>query len=568
MRKVGLMRKLDQADYRPQAKIVAMDGRVVWLRSLCFTAMAALAVLVPLTSHAQDLDGNTKYAAIVVDAQSGEVFYAHRADSARYPASLTKIMTLYMAFDALAQGTLKPTDQITISARAASQAPVKVYLKPGDTIDVDTAMRLIALYSANDLAVALSEKIGGGSEERFAAMMTVKAQELGMTSTHFVNANGLPDSRQLSSARDLAVLARAVMRDYPQYYSYFNLPSQEFRGRTYYNHNPLRGMEGVDGMKTGFTNAAGYNLVASGVKNGHRLIAVMLGGSNKTQRREHVTTLMNTGFDIIDRRNHGETILVAQNEFTKAFDAELRLPDSPQSYTLLARADGAKPLSDDELRDALDGSEEATAGVQAQQASATVRAPAVVQALTTTQPAGALAAAQNSGGMGPGAPDAATAALLTPSTPMAYQPAPVPAPKTVVPARTVTKVAVADDSKAADKKTDKKTDEKLTPKEKAAAAKKLADADDKKTKGKKKKNPDAVWSVQIGAFKDKSLATDWAKKMQSRFDDLGQGTSQVAKSDEGWYRTRVVALTKEQAQSTCKSMSAKHLDCMVIKPEA
>ena len=474
--------------------------------------IVATVVALPMAAAAQDLTDNARYAAIVVDAQSGEVFYAQRADSARYPASLTKIMTLYMAFDALAHGTLKPTDQITMSAHATSQAPVKVYLKPGDTIDVDTAMRIIALYSANDLAVALAEKIGG-TEERFAAMMTIKAQDLGMTRTRFVNANGLPDPRQLSSARDLAVLARAVMRDYPQYYDYFNLPSQEFRGRTYVNHNPLRGMPGIDGMKTGFTNAAGYNLVASGVRNNHRLIAVMMGGSNKTQRREHVTALMNTGFDVIARRDRGEKIEVAQNEFTRAMDGESRLPDGPMPYTILAdngqMVGGNAPLSDAQLRATLEGSEQANAtdaGVQ--RASSTIRAPEVAQTLS---------AATN------------TAALAK---------------------KPVTQVAVADKPTARSKK--------------AELAAKAKDA-----KGKKKKDPTAVYAVQIGAFKDKALANDWAKKMKSKFSDhLATGTTDISKNDNGWYRTRFATLTKAQASAACKSISAKHLDCMVIKPDA
>ncbi len=468
------------------------------------TLMAAPMMAIPSVSLAQDLSDNPKYSAIVVDAQSGEVFYARRADSARYPASLTKIMTLYMAFDALARGQLKPTDQIVMSQHAVSQAPVKVYLQAGDTIDVDTAMRLIALYSANDLAVALAEKIGG-TEERFAALMTIRAQELGMTQTRFVNANGLPDPRQLSSARDLAILARAVMRDYPQYYGYFNQESMEYRGRTYVNHNPLHGLPGVDGMKTGYTNAAGYNLVASQVKDGHRLIAVMLGGSTKSQRREHVTELMNTGFDVIDRRAHGELIAVAQSQFVHD-DSDMQA--SP--YTILANTDSsddddvgsdtAAPadtarsyasLSDDQLRDTLASSDQGDADVQ--RLSAKVSAPAVVAALTKKA-------------------------------------APAPA---ATPLRTTRLLASATPAKG------------------------------------KKKNPDAVWSVQVGAFKDKSLANNWIKNIQQRFDDaLADATSQVTPNGNGWYRTRFASLTKEQAQQACKSMSAKRLDCMVIKPDA
>ena len=488
----------------------------------CAAISALLMGAAPMTS-AQDLSNNPKYSAIVVDAQSGEVLYAARADSARYPASLTKIMTLYMVFDALARGQIKPSDQITVSSRAASQAPVKVYLKAGDTIDVDTAMRLAAMYSANDMAVALAEKVGG-TEERFTALMTIKAQELGMTQTRFVNANGLPDARQLSSARDLAILARAVLRDYPQYYSYFDLDTVTFRGRTYYNHNPLHGMPGVDGMKTGYTNAAGQNLVASQVKGNHRLIAVMLGAADKQQRREHVTELLNVGFDVESRRDRGETIMVAQNEFTRAMMSQPEVPSSPQPYTgsgaqpytLLASNDSRAnaPLSDDQLRDALEGSEQANAtDVDVQQASATVRAPDVVA--TLSRPAATVAMAP---------------------------PAPVPVKAQV--------------------KTQAKTTTRKTVVVAAASTK-----PSKTAKG--KKNTNAVWAIQVGAFKDKSLASDWVKSMQRKFDDaLADATSQVTKSDAGWYRTRFASLTKEQAQKACSQISAKRLDCMVVKPDA
>jgi D-alanyl-D-alanine carboxypeptidase len=527
---------------------------------VAFLAAATALTAVPAAVHAQAIPTNSKYAAIVVDAQSGEVLYANRADSVRYPASLTKIMTLYMVFDALAQGKLKPTDTITISQKAASQAPVKVYLKAGDTIDVDTAMRLTALYSANDLSVALAEKVGG-TEERFAALMTIRAQSLGMTNTRFVNANGLPDARQLSSARDMAILARAVMRDYPQYYGYFNVESMQYRGRTYVNHNPLKGLPGVDGLKTGFTNASGYNLVASQVKGNHRLISVMLGGSNKVQRRQHVTNLMEVGFDVMERRDRGEVIMVAQNEFTRrAPEPEAKMPDGPTPYTLLAS--NKNPLTDSQLREALEDSEEANAtDIDVQRVSAMVKAPDVVQALTQDNASG-----------GPQPYLALKAAVAAP----AYEPIPqvahatedAPKPVKVVNKSEANKAAAIEANRkaVADKTTDKK---KPDAKTKLAAA---DDEDDKKTaKGKKaaKKNPKAQWAVQVGAFKDKSMASDWVRSVKMRFDDaLADGTSQVSKNENGWYRTRFADLTREQAEKACKSMSAKRLDCMVIKPNA
>jgi len=188
------------------------------------------------------------------------------------------------------------------------------------------------------MAVAMAERIGGGSEERFAAMMTMKAQELGMTHTRFVNANGLPDSRQVTSAHDIAILCRSVLRDYPQYYHYFGTEEFSYRGRSWSNHNHLLGrMPGVDGFKTGFTNAAGYNLAASAVRDGRRLITVVLGGSSGGARNANVEDLLLTGFDVEERRARGETITVAQNLFEQP-PLESRL--APQT----AQGDAADPI--------------------------------------------------------------------------------------------------------------------------------------------------------------------------------------------------------------------------------
>jgi D-alanyl-D-alanine carboxypeptidase len=259
-----------------------------------------------------------RYAAIVMDATSGEILYQQRADSPRYPASVTKIMTLYLAFEALSTGRLHETDLITVSPLAASQPPTKLGLHVGDTIAVEDAMHAMAVHSANDMAVALAEKIGG-SESRFAAMMTMKAQELGMAHSHFVNPNGLPDSRHISSAHDIAILCRAVLRDYPQYYHYFGDEQFTYRGATFNNTNHLLGhMPGMDGFKTGFTSAAGFNLAASAVRDGHRLIVVVMGGSSGAARNANVEDLLLTGFDVEERRSHGENLILTQNMFEQS----------------------------------------------------------------------------------------------------------------------------------------------------------------------------------------------------------------------------------------------------------
>ena len=273
-----------------------------------------------------------KYAAIVVDAKSGEVLYAKRADSPRYPASITKVMTLYLTFEAMAQGKLTPDEEITVSRHAASQSPTKLGLRTGSTIRVDDAIRAIAVQSANDMAVAMAERVGG-SETRFAALMTLKAQELGMQNSRFVNANGLPDSRQISTARDIAILSRAIQRDFPQYYAYFGVKQFAYRGQVMNNHNHLlMQMPGVDGLKTGYTNASGYNLAASAVRDGHRLIAVVLGGRSNASRDANVRDLLETGFDITRRRDAGEKIVIAQAMFEKQSPSTTQYASAPATY--------------------------------------------------------------------------------------------------------------------------------------------------------------------------------------------------------------------------------------------
>jgi D-alanyl-D-alanine carboxypeptidase (penicillin-binding protein 5/6) len=289
----------------------------------------------PTTASAQIpyLQLNTaepKYAAIVIDANSGEMLYDKRADSPRYPASVTKVMTLYLTFEALSEGRLKLTDRVPFSARAAAQAPTKLGLSVGDSISVDEAIRAMTVKSANDAAVAMAERLGG-SEARFAALMTLRGQELGMRNSRFVNASGLPDSRQISTARDLAILARATMRDFPQYYSYFSIKGFEFRGRYVPGHNRLlTNMPGFDGLKTGYTNASGYNLAGSAVRDGRRLIAVVLGGSSTAWRDNNMEDLLTTGFDVLKRRSHGERTSIAANLYEDEPTGPIMRPSSEE----------------------------------------------------------------------------------------------------------------------------------------------------------------------------------------------------------------------------------------------
>jgi D-alanyl-D-alanine carboxypeptidase len=299
--------------FSPSVRMHQPARRLFLALGLAITTIAGgLGAAVPAQAQPRFVMTESKYAAIVLDAKTGEVLYAKNEDSSRYPASITKIMTLYLTFEALSTGRLKPTDTLVVSAHAANMAPSRLGLRPGETISVDEAMRAIAVKSANDMAVALAEKIGG-SESRFAALMTLRAQELGMTNTHYVNASGLPDVRQISTARDIATLSRAVMRDYPQYYGYFSLHQFAYHGEVMTNHNGLLNrMQGVDGLKTGYINASGFNLAASAVRNNNRLIAVVLGGNSTAARDEHVEDLLDIGFDVMRRRDLGERVTIAQ----------------------------------------------------------------------------------------------------------------------------------------------------------------------------------------------------------------------------------------------------------------
>lgn len=281
-------------------------------RTVLLSALALLGSLGPASeAQAISLFDQQKYAAFVADANTGEVLYSRRADTHRFPASITKVMTLYMVFEQLAAGQISLTDRVVMSRNAANQRPSKLGLKAGESLTVDQAIRSLATKSANDVSVALAEHIAGSSDE-FARRMTVRARALGMSNSRFVNPNGLPDSRQVTTARDIFILSQATIRDFPQYYRYYQQQQFVFGNQVLPNHNHLlRTMPGVDGIKTGFTNAAGFTLAASAVRDGRRLIAVVLGGPTRVARDSNVESLLSAGFTVLSARDRGQNIQVA-----------------------------------------------------------------------------------------------------------------------------------------------------------------------------------------------------------------------------------------------------------------
>jgi serine-type D-Ala-D-Ala carboxypeptidase (penicillin-binding protein 5/6) len=251
-------------------------------------AFASLAFALLLTSRGAEAG----YAHYIYDASSGKVLASENAETINHPASLTKMMTLYITFEALKARKIRWDDEIVMTPNAASKIPFKLGVKAGQTITVREAVYGMAIRSANDAAAAMGDHLGG-SEERFGAIMTAKARRLGMRSTVFRNASGLPDDAQVTTARDMAVLAIALIRDYPKEYQIFSQRSFTFRGRTIKGHNNLMyRYPGMDGIKTGFVNASGYNLASAVTINGRRVIGVVLGGKTARQRDARMEELL------------------------------------------------------------------------------------------------------------------------------------------------------------------------------------------------------------------------------------------------------------------------------------
>ncbi len=252
----------------------------------------AIAIVAVDSVNAEAEAANPKYAGIVVDARTGNVLYSENADRLQYPASLTKMMTLYMTFEALEQGRIRLDTPVPFSAHASAQAPTKLGVRAGGTITVEQGILGLVTLSANDAATALGEMLGG-SEDRFAQMMTAKAHALGMTRTTYRNANGLPNTAQMTTARDQARLGIALRQHFPQYYGYFNTRAFKFGNRVIRSHNRLVGsVRGVDGIKTGYTRAAGFNLVSSLQVDGKSIVGVVLGGASTPARDSQMRRLL------------------------------------------------------------------------------------------------------------------------------------------------------------------------------------------------------------------------------------------------------------------------------------
>ena len=286
---------------------VALPGSGQRHSSWGFVAVICIAVLLaqPASARHHASIPNTdpaRDAELVIDCAKGTVLYARNEAVERHPASLTKMMTLYVMFERLRAGKLKMGTVLSVSPNAAAQPRAKLHLKAGSTITVEDAIKAIVVLSANDVAVTVAENIGG-TESHFTELMNADAQALGMTHTFFHNASGLPDALQLTTASDLAILARHLVYDFPEYFHYFRMPSFTFNAHTIDTHDGLlNSYEGADGMKTGYTDQSGYNLVTTASRGGVRLIGVVMGGISAERRNREMEKLLDGAFAKVAQR--------------------------------------------------------------------------------------------------------------------------------------------------------------------------------------------------------------------------------------------------------------------------
>ena len=505
-----------------------------------------LAAVILLIAVAGDADararrGRAKAAAgyepsqssIVVDANSGAVMQAANADAIRHPASLTKIMTLYLLFERLESGKIKLNDELPVSPHAASQAPSKLGLKPGETIQVETAIRAVVTKSANDVAVIIGEALGG-DEPGFGRMMTAKARALGMSQTTYRNASGLPDIQQVTTARDQALLGRAIQDRFPNYYHYFSTRTFAFRGKMMRNHNHLLGaIDGVDGIKTGYIHDSGFNIVTSVRRNKRHIIAVVFGGRTASARDARARALIENSINVAATTRSAPPVA----EGTAM--AEIKLPAKPPA-----------PLRDP--RDDISAIPTSSSGGPSLGSTEPIRPIAVKTVSVQAGTKMAALSALPSDNRKLGAPPPPAATVRTIATVKSDPPSPPGAAPGILGVLTVTDSKTAQGAPLASggDKSPEPVVVSATTAEHAA-----------KSRG--------GWMIQVGAFPDEHNAKERLSAAQSKAkEQLGQAdpfTEKVAKGDKALYRARFAGLDKDQAESACKNLKLSEIPCILLK---
>jgi len=557
------------------------------LRGALFAFLAGLLILAVTTEPADarrkkrststpassSIIHNPQYAAIVVDANSGDILHSSNPDSLRHPASLTKIMTLYLLFERLEAGKVKLDTQIEVSAHAASQAPSKLGLRPGQSISVEDAIKALVTKSANDIAVVVAEALAG-SEDEFAKQMTRKARALRMTKTVYKNASGLPDGDMVTTARDQALLGLAIQERFPRYYQYFSTRKFTFRGRSMGNHNRLLGrVDGVDGIKTGYTRASGFNLVTSVRRGGRHIIATVLGGKTAGQRDARMRELIEARIVEASTRKTAPkpTEVAAIPETAKpvrvaAVSVPIPEPKPDNAATggraesEVARADPTKPIP---------------LVPQPQAGSTEPIKPRLVKTLTVRPGATQVAAAAPLSLLSP-EPITAQRANQTPADvaqPVRAEPARVEIAKEEKPlspppgARPgVLGVLTAKDIAAAREPVSK-------PVVVAAAAPTdvtvPATTSARPAPASRETRPRSGWIIQVGAFPDKDEALQKLSNAKTTapklLGDADSFTEPVSKGDKTLYRARFAGLKQHEAQAACRYLKQNDFVCMAIR---
>ena len=504
------------------------------------------------------------FAAMMVDGNSGRVLYARNENELRHPASITKVMTLYMLFDQIEKGRMNLGTEIEMSAHAASMAPSKLGLPAGESLSVETAIKAVVTKSANDVAVAIAEAIGG-SEEHFAEMMTAKARSLGMSRTTYVNASGLPDDEQVTTAHDLVVLGRAIQDRFPNYYRYFSTPHFTYHGRQIGNHNHLLGrVEGMDGIKTGYTRDSGFNLLTSVKRDGHKLVGVVLGGKTAGVRDRIMADLIE---DNIDKTATTRTVALLTEGSNEAVKAAAAVPMKPEPVRLetaraeLTRSEAAEtnarpePIAKPMALAPMAVAVAAVAPIPAERPRPAFIAAAPKETEADRSPSGTARRAALDGSTG-GRPAASPMAMSTTtptSTPMRWITGPAP-----------TRVAKVEG------KIEGKTDTMPVAKvDLRATETRIARADVPKAEPEKPVAARSGVQIQIGA----TDAADKAQILLSRAKDISKRalasatpfTEKVQKGSETLWRARFAGLDSDHAEAACKDLKKSGFSCFTTK---
>ena len=525
------------------------------LRGVVCAVLSAL-VLVSVTADPADArarrskwkpaTADQRYADIVVDVNSGDVLRGTHPDAQRFPASLTKIMTLYLLFEQIETGKLKLSNRLEVSPEAATQAPSKLGLTPGGTISVEDSIRALVTKSANDAAVVVAEAIAG-TEEDFAKLMTRKARALGMSRTTYKNASGLPDDEQLTTARDQALLAMAIQDRFPKHYSYFSTASFRWNGRTMRNHNRLLGrVEGVDGIKTGYTRASGFNLVTSVRRGKRHIVAVVLGGKSGGARDARMRELIagNIMQAAINRTSPKVAAAPDPAVQTKRVRVAAAVPAAPLPDPAPSKADTSATAAIPTPRPAAGSTEPIKPHVVKTLSVKPSTAPVAAAAPLSLTPAAAAPAhttlAVRTVDASPPPPAASRPGVLG----VLSMPVPQAAPAAAETPRPQQTYAVAGAPAAVP----------LSPPPAAPAV---------------RAKPRSGWIIQVGAFEAESEARERLSSAQEKAAKLLAGsepfTEPVSKGDKTLYRARFAGLKPDQAEAACRILKRSDIACMALR---